>query len=570
MVSHPNNVKYIGDTVSFTSVTIISPEAANGRNVVALGVTKALAAAGKTGVFRPAVCRKDTFTDVLIEASNAGLSREQSVGVCPKRARNDKEGSRADIVAAYTQAVETARPDAMVIVGTDRSAVNDPAMFSFNADFAADLQSPVLLAVCTIERTPEQVKSTVEASTKVIEDAGSKVVGVFITGCDDTQPDPLKACFVDYPVPVWTLPAVDFNDDDAISKADEAFATNVDAAELTAVLESPFDAPTTPYAFQYGLMGKAKADKKTIVLPEGNEDRIIKAADYLLERDIVDLIIVGDENAILARGQELGLKSLGKAKFQAKDDETVLEPMVAKLCELRAKKGMTEEQARKQLADDSYFGTMLVVMGMADGLVSGSVNSTANTVRPALQVIKTKPGTSLVSGAFLMCFKDHVAVFADCAINLNPNAEQLAEIAIQSAETAKAFGLEPKVGMLSYSTLGSGKGPDVDLVEEATTIVKDKAPDLAVVGSIQFDAAWSPTVAATKAKGDPVAGHVNVFVFPDLCAGNIAYKAVQRSSGAAAVGPVLQGLNRPVNDLSRGATVQDIINTIALTAIEAQ
>ena len=276
------------------------------------------------------------------------------------------------------------------------------------------------------------------------------------------------------------------------------------------------------------------------------------------------------ENAILARGQELGLKSLGKAKFQAKDDETVLEPMVAKLCELRAKKGMTEEQARKQLADDSYFGTMLVVMGMADGLVSGSVNSTANTVRPALQVIKTKPGTSLVSGAFLMCFKDHVAVFADCAINLNPNAEQLAEIAIQSAETAKAFGLEPKVGMLSYSTLGSGKGPDVDLVEEATTIVKDKAPDLAVVGSIQFDAAWSPTVAATKAKGDPVAGHVNVFVFPDLCAGNIAYKAVQRSSGAAAVGPVLQGLNRPVNDLSRGATVQDIINTIALTAIEAQ
>ena len=334
--------------MSFTSVTIISPEAANGRNVVALGVTKALAAAGKTGVFRPAVCRKDTFTDVLIEASNAGLSREQSVGVCPKRARNDKEGSRADFVAAYTQAVETARPDAMVIVGTDRSAVNDPAMFSFNADFAADLQSPVLLAVCTIERTPDQVKSTVEASTKVIEDAGSKVVGVFITGCDDTQPDPLKACFVDYPVPVWTLPAVDFNDDDAISKADEAFATNVDAAELTAALESPFAAPTTPYAFQYGVLGKAKADKKPIVLPEGNEDRIIKAADYLLERDIVDLIIVGDENAILARGQELGLKSLGKAKFQAKDDETVLEPMVAKLCELRAKKGMTEEQARKQ------------------------------------------------------------------------------------------------------------------------------------------------------------------------------------------------------------------------------
>ena len=560
----------IGDTVSFTSVTIISPEAANGRNVVALGVVTALASIKKTAVFRPAVCRKDTFTDILLEASNTGLTREQSVGVCPRRAREDKAGSRADIVAAYTEAIEAAQPEAVVIVGTDKSPVNDPALFAFNADVAADLKAPVLLAVCTINRTPEQVRFTVEASTATIEAAGTKVVGVFITGCKDDQPEALHAEFADYPVPVWTLPAVDFSEEGAVAKASEAFSFNVDTADLLAAIDAPFEVPTTPYAFQYSLLGKAKADRKTIVLPEGEEDRIIKAADYLLERDVVDLIIVGDENAILARGEELGLKSLSKAKFQAMDDEEVLTPMVAKLCELRAKKGMTEDQARKQLTDASYFGTMLVVLGLADGLVSGSVNSTANTVRPALQVIKTKPGTSLVSGAFLMCFKDHVAVFSDCAINLNPNAEQLAEIAIQSAETAKAFGLEPKVGMLSYSTLGSGKGPDVDLVEAATAIVKDKAPELAVVGSIQFDAAWSPTVAATKAKGDPVAGHVNVFVFPDLCAGNIGYKAVQRSSGAVAVGPVLQGLNRPVNDLSRGATVQDIINTVALTAIEAQ
>lgn len=556
--------------MSLTSVTIISPEAANGRNVVALGVVTALASIKKTAVFRPAVCRKDAFTDILLEAGNTGLTREQSVGVCPRRAREDKAGSRADIVAAYTEAIEAAQPKAVVIVGTDKSPVNDPALFAFNADVAADLKAPVLLAVCTINRTPEQVRFTVEASTATIEAAGTKVVGVFITGCKDDQPEALHAEFADYPVPVWTLPAVDFSEEGAVAKASEAFSFNVDTADLLAAIDAPFEVPTTPYAFQYSLLGKAKADRKTIVLPEGEEDRIIKAADYLLERDVVDLIIVGDENAILARGEELGLKSLSKAKFQAMDDEEVLTPMVAKLCELRAKKGMTEDQARKQLTDASYFGTMLVVLGLADGLVSGSVNSTANTVRPALQVIKTKPGTSLVSGAFLMCFKDHVAVFSDCAINLNPNAEQLAEIAIQSAETAKAFGLEPKVGMLSYSTLGSGKGPDVDLVEAATAIVKDKAPELAVVGSIQFDAAWSPTVAATKAKGDPVAGHVNVFVFPDLCAGNIGYKAVQRSSGAVAVGPVLQGLNRPVNDLSRGATVQDIINTVALTAIEAQ
>ena len=198
--------------MSLTSVTIISPEAANGRNVVALGVTKAFAAAKKTAVFRPAVCRKETFTDVLLEASNSGLSREQSVGVCPKRARTDKEGSRADIVAAYTEAIETAQPEAVVVVGTDKSAINDPSIFAFNADVAADLKSVVLLAVCTINRTPEQVLGTVEASKTIIENAGSKVAGVFITGCKDEQVEPLKEEFAAYEVPVWTLPAVDFDE----------------------------------------------------------------------------------------------------------------------------------------------------------------------------------------------------------------------------------------------------------------------------------------------------------------------------------------------------------------------
>lgn len=557
--------------MSLTTVTIISPEAANGRNVAALGVVRALASVKRTGVFRPAACRKETFTSVLLDAASAEETIEQARGVCPKRARNDKEGARADIVAAYETTVAVIDPEAMVIVGTDRSAINDPEIFGFNADVAADLKSPVLLAVCTIDRTPEQVLATIRACTASVEQRGSTVLGVFITGADEDQIPALNEFFAsEYDLPAWVLPKVDFAEEGAVQKAAAAFSANVPTDELLAALDTPFAAPVTPYAFQYGLLGKAKADKKTIVLPEGAEDRIIKAADYLLERDIVDLIIVGDKDAILARGEELGLKSLGKASFQPMDDEEALTPMVAKLCELRAKKGMTEEQARKQLTDASYFGTMLVVLGKADGLVSGSVNSTANTVRPALQVIKTKPGASLVSGSFLMCFKDHVAVFADCAINLNPNAEQLADIAIQSAETAAAFGIEPKVGMLSYSTLGSGKGPDVDLVEEATALVCSKAPDLQVVGSVQFDAAWSPTVAATKAKGNDVAGHVNVFVFPDLCAGNIAYKAVQRSSGAIAIGPVLQGLNKPVNDLSRGATVQDIINTVALTAVEAQ
>ncbi|WEV52378.1 phosphate acetyltransferase [Bifidobacterium sp. ESL0704] len=554
-------------------IYINSPEGKNGRNVVAYGVVKALASKGKTAVFRPVACKKEAFTGELLKASNAGQSVEQVRGVCPKCARKDKSTARGDIVAAYSAELERVNPDTMVVVGSDGSSVFDPEAFTFNADIASDLKAKTFLAICTIPRNGEQVKATVETCTASVEQAGGKVAGIFVTGCTDEKAADAKNALKDSPVPVWTIPAVDFpsdTDPDAASKAAKAFADNAPTDEVVAAAQTPFDAPTTPYAFQNDLLVKAKAAKKTIVLPEGSEDRIIKAADYLLARDIVNLIIVGDKDAILARGKELGLDSLSKASYQPMDDEEVLEPMVAKLCELRAKKGMTPEQARKQLTDPSYFGTMLVVLGKADGLVSGSINSTANTVRPALQVIKTKPGASLVSGAFLMCFKDHVAVFADCAINLNPNAEQLADIAVQSADTARAFGVDPKVGMLCYSTLGSGKGPDVDLVEEATKLVHEKAPDLPAVGSIQFDAAWSPTVAATKAKGNDVAGHVNVFIFPSLAAGNIAYKAVQRTSGAIAIGPVLQGLNKPVNDLSRGALVEDIINTVALTAVEAQ
>ena len=556
--------------VTVTRVYIASPEGANGRNVVAYGMLNALTSKYKTMVFRPAVSNHDEFTPILLAASNAGLGVALSTGLDVHKVREDKNTARGDIVGAFNDAMDVSRADAALIVGTDKSHVNDPTSYEFDANVAADLKAGVFLAVCTINRWPHELDETVKLSIEGMEAAGNKVLGIFVTGCEPRHAFSVKETLAKYGLPVWTLPQVPFTDESTKDLALETFRKNAPTDEVLAALDVDVTAPITPYAFQFGLLGKAKSNKKTIVLPEGEEDRIIKAADYLLEREIVNLIIVGNKDAILARGKELGLNYLERARFQAMDDENVLKPMVAKLCKLRAKKGMTEEQARKQLADASYFGTMLVVLGYADGLVSGSVNSTANTVRPALQVIKTKPGQKLVSGAFLMCFKDHVAVFSDCAINLNPDAEQLSEIALQSAETARAFGIDPKVGMLSYSTLGSGKGPDVDMVEEATKLLKEKAPDLPVVGSIQFDAAWSPTVAATKAKGNDVAGHVNVFVFPDLCAGNIGYKAVQRSSGALAIGPVLQGLNKPVNDLSRGALVQDIINTIALTAIEAQ
>ncbi len=548
--------------MSLVNVTIISADCAQSRNVVALGVTKALSNHYSTTVFRPSAKHDDAFTSELIAASNTKPTLEQVIAACPCAVRKNKDTLRGDIVASYNELISATNAQGCVIVASDSTSVFDPDLFRFDASVAADLASPVFLSVCAEGRDSKQILQTIEAQCASVSKEYTKVFGVFVTDCKEDLAKELKEDYAqsNNGTPLWTLPSIsesEFN----------KFSDYVKNEEIISALQQPFAAPTTPYAFQYSLLGKAKANKKTIVLPEGEEDRILKAADYLLERDIVNLVIVGERESILARAQELGLKSLSKASFQSMSDEEILSKMISKLCELRAKKGMTEEQAREQLKDASYFGTMLVVLGLADGLVSGSVNSTANTVRPALQVIKTKPGSKLVSGAFIMCFKDHVAVFADCAINLNPDAQQLADIALQSAQTAKAFGLDPKVGMLSYSTLGSGKGPDVDLVEEATKIVKESDPDLKVVGSIQFDAAWSETVAASKAKGNDVAGHVNVFVFPDLCAGNIGYKAVQRSSGALAVGPILQGLNKPVNDLSRGALVQDIINTVAITAL---
>lgn len=556
--------------MSRINVSIISPEGGNGRNAVALGLVHALSRGHRTGVFRPAVAADEEFTAMLLDAASAEETREQATGVTPHEARMDPDEARTQIVAKFTETEAAIKPEAMVIVGSDRSNVGDPERFAFNADVSADLQSPAFLAVCTINRTPQEVQETIESCASVIAKAGTKVLGVFVTGCKDGQAERLAEHFRDYELPVWMMPFVDFSEEGAAEEAKRLFAQNVPDDELMGALAEPFVKPTTPFAFQYSLLEKAKGDRKTIVLPESGDERILASADYLLKRNVVDIVLVGERDEILAHGKRLGLDCLDRARFQSMDDESVLGPMVDRLCELRAKKGMTPEQARETLKDMSYFGTMLVVMGQADGLVSGAINSTANTVRPALQVIKTKPGVSSVSGAFLMCFKSHVAVFADCAINTNPDAQLLADIAIESAKTAQSFGIDPKVGLLSYSTLGSGKGPDVDLVEEAAAILKDKAPELPSVGPVQFDAAWSPTVAAIKAPGNEVAGHVNVFVFPDLTAGNICYKAVQRTSGTLAIGPILQGLNKPVNDLSRGALVQDIINTIALTAIEAQ
>lgn len=354
-----------------------------------------------------------------------------------------------------------------------------------------------------------------------------------------------------------------------VEVARRIFSENVDVPALLSALQVHRSEVITPLMFEHQLQEIARSDRRTIVLPESTDDRILKSADILLRRGVARLILLGDAGAIKARATHLGL-ALAGVEVVDPTDPRLVEQFATEYARLRAHKGVTLEQAKDKLKDLSYFGTMMVHLGMADGMVSGAINTTANTIRPSLEFIKTRPGVSVVSGSFLMCLPDRVVVYADCAVNPNPTEEQLADIAISSAATAAGFGIEPRVAMLSYSTGTSGTGVDVDKVRAATEIVRQRAPELALEGPIQFDAAVDPVVAKTKLPESAVAGRATVFIFPDLNTGNNTYKAVQRSSGAVAIGPVLQGLNKPVNDLSRGALVEDIVNTVAITAIQAQ
>jgi len=324
----------------------------------------------------------------------------------------------------------------------------------------------------------------------------------------------------------------------------------------------------TPRMFQYNLYERAKENRKHIVLPEGDDDRILKAAARLLELDIVDLTILGDPEKIKEKTHNLNI-SLVKATIVNPLESPNINDYAKTFYELRKHKNVTIESALDIMTDVSYYGTMMVYRGHADGMVSGAAHTTQHTIRPALQFVKTKPGVSVVSSIFFMCLEDRVSVFGDCAINPNPNAEQLAEIAISSADSSSAFGIEPKIAMLSYSSGSSGKGEDVEKVRKATEIVKQKRPDLKIEGPIQYDAAVDMGVGKSKLPDSEVAGQASVLIFPDLNTGNNTYKAVQRETGALAIGPMLQGLNKPVNDLSRGCTVEDIFNTVIITAIQA-
>ena len=445
----------------------------------------------------------------------------------------------ASALPAAVEAVRAAGDDALIAPAREASnrAFDHVA---WNLNLAASTRAGVVLAFDAEGASAELLSEEIAAARLRAEAAAASVVAVVLTG---------GAPALEADVPVLTLPL-----------GEEAAATLRATAAPTAV---------TPLAFQADLIERARADRKRIVLPEPDDDRVLQAAAQVLAAGIADITFVGDADYVAKRAGELGL-DLSAAQVVSVNDPAYLERYAEEFARLRAKKGVTLEQAREKVTDVSYFGTMMVHMGDADGMVSGAAHTTAHTIVPSFQIIKTAPGVSVVSSIFLMAMKDRVWAFGDCAVNPNPTAEQLADIAVTSARTAAQFGVTPRVAMLSYSTGTSGSGPDVDVVVEATRLAREKAPELAIEGPIQFDAAVDEAVAATKLPGSEVAGKATVFIFPELEAGNIGYKAVQRSSGALAVGPILQGLNKPVNDLSRGALVEDIVNTVALTAVQAQ
>ncbi len=418
-------------------------------------------------------------------------------------------------------------------------------------------------------------------------DAIPAVSGVILTGGLD--PDPTVMRFAagitqaaSLPVLITNLDTYDtaaavaglhaeIAPDDArkITDALSLFEEHVDEAELESRIDVTRSTTMTPMMFEHQLVERARSDRKHIVLPEGDDDRILEAADRLLRRNVVDLTILGRPDALAERARHLGL-DIAAAHIIDPDTDRLRDVFAADLVELRKSKGLALDAAYDQVADVSYFGTMMVWKGLADGMVSGAAHTTAHTVRPALQIIKTSPGVSIVSSVFFMALEDRVLVYGDCAINPSPDATQLADIAISSAETARAFGVEPLIAMLSYSTGASGSGEDVEKVRTATELARERRPDLAIEGPIQYDAAVDASVAKSKLPGSEVAGRATVFIFPDLNTGNNTYKAVQRSANAVAIGPVLQGLRLPVNDLSRGALVEDIINTVVITAVQAQ
>ncbi|MCH0567298.1 MULTISPECIES: phosphate acetyltransferase [unclassified Streptomyces] len=496
----------------------------------------------------------------------------------------DEPALSAPTVAQITQAL-----DAKVLLGDDSGLARDALDFVFGGAMLPNLLN-ALTPGCMVV-TPGDRADLVVGALAAHSAGTPPIAGVLLT-LDERPSDPVLtlAARLAPGTPVLSVSGLSFPTAEQLfalegklnaatpRKAETAlglFERHVDTGDLLKRVSAPSSDRVTPMMFEHKLLEQARLDKRRVVLPEGTEERVLHAAEVLLRRGVCDLTLLGPEDQIRKKAADLGI-DLGDTQIVDPAVSDLRDAFAERYAKLRAHKGVTVELAYDVVSDVNYFGTLMVQEGLADGMVSGSVHSTAATIRPAFEIIRTRPGgaapggVSIVSSVFFMCLADRVLVYGDCAVNPDPDAEQLADIAIQSAATAEQFGVEPRIAMLSYSTGNSGSGRDVDKVREATELVRLRRPDLKIEGPIQYDAAVEPTVAATKLPGSEVAGQATVLIFPDLNTGNNTYKAVQRSAGAIAVGPVLQGLRKPVNDLSRGALVQDIVNTVAITAIQAQ
>lgn len=502
--------------------------------------TNTNASTKNSAVLITSVDRADNLQDVITALSEAlgGARCLHTVG--------GPQGATVDQVVTDP---ESALDTIIAAVEADR-AQNDGAAIltgSGNLDFDFRISTVAGAGVIVVAAGKgchkEAAKARIRLALSSAKQRHSEVLGVVVTG--EEASEAAKSLQLDVPVV-----AID------------------DVEGLRKTLARDVPTIMTPQRFQWWLLQRAKADKRHIVLPEGNDDRILEAADYLLREDICELTILGDPEAMKSRAAELGY-DIDAAHLWNPETSEYVEQFAQQFAEMRKAKGVTLEQARETMQDISYFATMMIHNGLVDGMVSGAAHTTAHTIRPALQIIKTKPSASTVSSLFLMVMDNSLWGFADCAVLPKPTPAQLGEIAVVSAETAASFGIDPRVALMSYSTGASGTGEDVDRVKEGLAKARELAPELAVDGPLQFDAAIDPSVAAKKMPESKVAGQATVFVFPDLDAGNIGYKIAQRCGGALAIGPILQGLNKPVNDLSRGATVPDIINTVAITAIQA-
>ncbi|MEU3294490.1 phosphate acetyltransferase [Streptomyces longwoodensis] len=548
--------------------------------------------------------RKQSAESVLAETRNAfraydGLGCDVLAMVANRVAREDRE-ALAERLAGRLPVPCWVLPDepalsaptvaqighalgARVVLGDDSGLARDALDFVFGGamlpNFLAAL-TPGCLVV-----TPGDRADLVVGSLAAHSAGTPPIAGVLLT-LDEVPGDAILALAdrLAPGTPVLSVPGNSFPTAEQLfslegklnaatpRKAETAlglFERYVDTTDLLRRVSAPSSDRVTPMMFEHKLLERARADRRRVVLPEGTEERVLHAAEVLLRRGVCDLTLLGPVDRIRKQAADLGI-DLGDCELIDPATSELRDRFAERYATLRAHRGVTVELAHDVVADVNYFGTLMVQEGLADGMVSGSVHSTAATIRPAFEIIKTKPEASIVSSVFFMCLADKVLVYGDCAVNPDPDARQLADIAIQSAATAEQFGVEPRIAMLSYSTGTSGSGADVDKVREATELVRERRPDLKTEGPIQYDAAVEPTVAATKLPGSEVAGQASVLIFPDLNTGNNTYKAVQRSAGAIAVGPVLQGLRKPVNDLSRGALVQDIVNTVAITAIQAQ